>query len=152
MGLNPPEEGTIAFHMTKDGTDRCRLDVSRWENELRNLKTDSDEGDHLQSWLEAMKRMGDDTNRLLLLNMASTVQMSALQYLDDMRCKRQLRACSMQLTRCVQSCALGLAKQSSSVSASLQNCLYNALVKAHSGLHVTTAWGFHWTPTCRWHL
>ena len=80
-GLDPPDHAITAYHMTKDGSTDQRPDVA-WCRKVSNealLGT--------KSWGEAMTAAVSDSNRLCLLDCASSVEVGLLQFSDDNKVK-----------------------------------------------------------------
>ena len=82
LGVDPPMDAVIAFHQTKDGTDTCSPQIERCRELAELVK-----GQYI-TWSEAMQQAENDSNRLTLLELSSTVQVLVLQLLDDTKIKQ----------------------------------------------------------------
>jgi hypothetical protein len=77
LGLDPPLGAICAYHRTKDGSDRHLPELPLCQKLLEaGPRTDND-------WLRTMAQAGNDSNRLLLLDLSSATQVGLVQFLDD---------------------------------------------------------------------
>ena len=80
VGLDPPAIAVAAYQLTKDGTDDQPFDKATAEEILMLIMSRE------LDWVEGMKLAANDTMRLLLLDLASTVRQGLRIMLDDTRC------------------------------------------------------------------
>ena len=81
IGLDPPREGVIAYHLAKSGTD------SDMPKAHLALQLSEAVAAGKLSWDDAMQAAEDDASRLRLLDLASSVRIPFQQYIDDSRVK-----------------------------------------------------------------
>jgi hypothetical protein len=81
VGLNPPEDAVIAYHMTKEGTTGACPDLAWCRQTVASIRRQE------VAWGDAMRAAASDAARLCLLDCASTVEVGLLQYSDDNKVK-----------------------------------------------------------------
>jgi hypothetical protein len=79
VGLNPPMGAVLAFHAHRNGTDDAQYDVDT-ATDLYDLILDK-----TMSWDTCMQSAPDDTTRLLLLDLSSTISRGLCMVVDDAR-------------------------------------------------------------------
>ena len=79
VGINPPPEAVAAYHKTKSGTMDAVYDREKAED-LVGLVNQG-----ILSWDAVMDMATDDTTRLFLLDLASSLGRSTRSFVDDTR-------------------------------------------------------------------
>lgn len=77
LGLNPPLSAVTAYRLLEDATDDAPYDKEAAEDLYALVQS----GD--RTWMEVMQAAGDDTTRLIILDLASSVRRAPTSFLDD---------------------------------------------------------------------
>ena len=81
IGLNPPAEAVAEFLRAQDGTADARYDLTTATKLLQLQRTGQ------ATWEEVMARAHNDTTRLVILDLASSLRAGQRMFVDDVRCR-----------------------------------------------------------------